>query len=151
MTCQAEAAETGVVGTVSPAAAALWGQQGPLSRLSLGTRRNMHRLGLKELHTCRGLTFGSTSPPESQEFYPRDPGLCSWKIAVGTRMASPECDHWDVSSCPSTFSSHVTPPSPYPAPGMVFSQPLVLLMGQIGGYLRRYIFKHWGEMRPPAS
>ena len=68
--CQAEAAETGVVGTVSPAAAALWGQQGPLSRLSLGARRNPHRLDLRELHTCRGLTFSSTSPPESQEFYP---------------------------------------------------------------------------------
>lgn len=145
---RAEAAETGVVGAVSPAAVAVWGQQGPLSRLSLGARQDPHRLGLRELHTCRGLTFGSTSPPESQEFYPQDPGLCSWKISVGTRVASPEHDPWDVSSCPSPFSSHVTPPSPFPAPGMVFSQPLALLMGQIGRYLWRYTFKHWGKIRP---
>lgn len=81
---RAEAAETGAAGAVSPAAAAMWGHQGRLSRLSPGARRGPHRLPFRELYACRGLAYGSTPPPENLEFYPRDPGLCSWKIAVGT-------------------------------------------------------------------
>ena len=124
------------------------GQQGHLSRLSLGAMRGPHRLAFRELHAYRGLAYGSTPPPESLEFYPRDPGLCSWKIAVGTmwparNVATGTCPAIPPLSLPTWL--HPVPAKPQagllsafgPAPGR---DPWI-----------RYIFKHWGEVRPPGN
>ena len=146
-----EAAEQGAAGAAYPAAAAVcraskdllvgwvWGPYGTRTDWTSG-----------DFNTWHGLACGSTCPPESQGFYPANPGLCSWETSGAACMASPERDHQDVQlflhlpfPCNSTQSQGRSSLNLWPCS-------CESLMGTCG-VMFLWVSKHGGETRPLMS